>query len=1062
MTRYISFALVVVVFVLPEIFVQVARAQAFETVELPYAIVYVQCPRTEGFDVSAEVRVGGERVTRTRSFNVADSPDRLPEVTRFFGGFQARCDLILRHPDGSEETLFECAESPDDDACSAMDPAVSFDGRQIAFSVFRGRARRSVQNVDATFFDPAAASESIPVTWPNTHLGARGAHLLVYDLESRTTREVTTYQAGIWDSGPAWLSTGRLAFTSTRNNVYQTLTHGESGRASQLHTVDPDGENIEVASHHGLAAEQHPYQLRDGRVAYSAWQVFGMLPFRKNNGSIRAAGSTDNLFHLYVQSPDGAEPFALYGQHTGSGPQMSHNAAHFLTQSGDGWVWTGEYYRANNNGLANILGFEPPPEGQEGYGYHELEALPVPYWERARYLYHPRNSMIVAPWSSPGNDLPAPAAEPAFMHPNYDDPIRRVGKIGFPAAVPEGLLLSWGLGACHIRTLARDAIPSASGGTDNPSCDVGIYRATSLPVGSPHDLERVVDRREFHEFMVRPVIPYRELFGVEQPDIIERAEVRYRNTPGLPPGTPFGMLGAASLIHRETAHHSIGSEGVRETRFSFQSHTQLAQRGGDLIDYEDDEICGVRILGVMPNDDEVEEEGNGSRLGERVVVLGEVPARHRDEAGAPILDAMGNPDTSFLLRMPANMPYLMQSVDCDGRALATDQVWQSVRPGERKTCGGCHVHSQESMPFEGTVADSIDFPVAELGEGVVPLMDGLDADGDPIVREVPGQGLAVELRRDVMPILERRCARCHSESDPAGDLRLDDASAVARCVFGDPSQTCVPEARRVAGPRDNRLNWPNYSRYARFMNARGSLLYWKAVNARTDGITDELRDSDIDFGADHPTDITSEELDTLAMWIELGGPAGERYLVDSQPPTLNVFGEVSDEGAVTGFRIGTTDLGSGVDPDSLELCELAGDECAGTWTPTADPHGVVEFPLPAPVSDQTTRFQFTVRDQAGNQRRMVRNVRWFVQLSQAWGLSETPPPLPGVDAGPNDGGVGVVDASGPTSPGPTAGMGCSCRVAPSPSSMWSATWMGLGALVWLRRRRRFGVGAARD
>ncbi len=107
MTRYISFALVAVVFVLPEIFVQAARAQAFETVELPYAIVYVQCPRTEGFDVSAEVSVGGERVTRTRSFNVADSPDRLPEVTRFFGGFQARCDLVLRHPDGSDQCADE-------------------------------------------------------------------------------------------------------------------------------------------------------------------------------------------------------------------------------------------------------------------------------------------------------------------------------------------------------------------------------------------------------------------------------------------------------------------------------------------------------------------------------------------------------------------------------------------------------------------------------------------------------------------------------------------------------------------------------------------------------------------------------------------------------------------------------------------------------------------------------------------------------------------------------------------------------------------------------------------
>lgn len=1030
-----------------------ASAQAYPVVSLDYPIVYVRCPRSQEWTATAEVTVGGERVMRSRTFDVTDGPDRMPEVTRFYGGFQAGCDLMLRHPGGDEEVIYDCGSRPEEDACSAMDPAVSFDGARIAFAVFHGRVTRARQNTDSTLFDPAADPEPVPVTWPNPLLRASGAHMLVYDVESRETAEITPYTEGIWDSGPAWLSTGRIAFTSNRQHVFRTLIHG-SDPASQIYTVDPDGENIEVASHHSLGAEQHPYQLRDGRVAYSSWQLFGMLPYRTSNGGTRNAGSTPNKFHLYVQSPDGAEPFALYGQH-GTNPNMASVAAHFLTQDGTGRVWGGVYYRANNNGLANIHGLMPPPEGQEGYGPHELEALPVPYWERSRYLYYPRDAMIIAPWSAGGSDLNAPVAEPPFEHPNYADPLRNVGKLGFPASVPEGMLLSWGLGRCHIRTLARAAIPADSAsGVDNPACDLGIYRTRAVPSTSPADLERVVDSREYHEIFAKPVIPYSDLFGVEQPDVIERAEIRYRGTPGLEPGSPFGMLGASSLIYRETGHHSIGRDGVVPIPFAFQSHSQLARVGGDLIRYDDDEICGVRILGVMPNREEDEREGNGSRLGERVVILGEVPARHR-EGGAPIIDSMGNPDTSFLLRMPANMPYLMQSVDCDGRALSTDQVWQSVRPGEKKVCGGCHVHSQESMPFEGTVASRDDFVPARLGEGYVPLMDGLDADGDVVVREVEGQGLAVQLERDVMPILERRCASCHGETDPAGGLRLDDADEVVRCVFRDADQSCVPEARRVPGAREGRstLDWPNYSYYARFMNARGSLLYWKATNRRTDGIADDERESDIDFGADHPTEITPEELDTLAMWIELGGPVGPRYLHDTQPPTLNVFGQV-EGGALVSFRLGTTDLGTGVDVSSLSVCQLEGDGCAWTETPEAAPHGIVDLSLPAPVTEPSTRFRFTVLDAAGNERTFVRNARWFFALAIGWEDGMVPP-LPGPDGGAP---VPRTDGSLPGADGGTGEetvMGdCACRAAPGKPSRWPVG-LALGSvLLALRTRRR--------
>ena len=54
------------------------------------------------------------------------------------------------------------------------------------------------------------------------------------------------------------------------------------------------------------------------------------------------------------------------------------------------------------------------------------------------------------------------------------------------------------------------------------------------------------------------------------------------------------------------------------------------------------------------------------------------------------------------------------------------------------------------------------------------------------------------------------------------------------------------------------------------MFARESLLYWKAANQRTDGRSDSTYDDDIDFGADHPTGVTEEELAIIAAWLDSG------------------------------------------------------------------------------------------------------------------------------------------------------------------------------------------------
>lgn len=1021
-------------------------------------MVYTRCARTDASqEISGEVTVGGTSRMASRTLTGWDVYDVLPDVTHFLGGFSAPCDLVLRETSGEERVLYDCAStSTRDSGCAAMDPAVSFDATTIAFTVFRGRLEDITEAIGAQALDPDAES-GVVGRFPTggLRMATESAQIHLVDVATGALTELPFVEGQI-DAGPAFLPNGRLMFTSTREVtrttiVFRTGTNGSRG--ARLFTMDADGRNLDLASPDSLSIEEHPFVLADGRVAYSSWQNGMGLPFRHTNGSIGGFSTLGNFFHIYTRDPDGSHPFAFYGQHSGDHSHTTslghdHKAAHFLTQAGDGRVWFADYYRGNNNGLGAVVGVMPEPEGQEGYGPAEAETLGD--------LFAPRDAITAAPWSTSADQMAGPHdGETPLTHPEYADPLPFRGKVGHPAATPGGdLLLVWGRGPCStvasnriFDALGRERPPLTSGsgqgtavnvlttlGMDVPGCDAGIYRTTRIPSQSPADLERVVDSRQWHELQPRAVVPYAEIHGIERPATRPRSDLADSH-PMLEVGTPFGLLGAASILDRET--HPRG--GIH-----FGGEHQFHLQGTDTIDYTDDELCGVRIIGVMPNRGRDAYREIANTAGERLAILGEIPVRNVDASGAPRMDPSGHPDTSFLVRFPAEMPYFMQGVDCEGRTLNTDQTWQSLRPGEVKTCGGCHVHSRESrVSFAETWAADPAYEVHRLGEGRVPLLGA-----EP--REVEGYGLQVDLTRDIMPIFERRCVSCHGGDTPDAGLALNvpgtETGSTWHCLVRDHVQSCVPEPlrwRRADG--NTALRRPQLSRYLRAFNARGSLLYWKAANERTDNRTDDLfdesspdEDRDVDFGADHPTDITPEELGLLARWIELGAAGGPMEIRDTQRPTLTLAATVSGE-AVSTLHVGTADLGSGIAPGTLELCLLdATGECADVLGGVAEMHGVLSVTLDAPLADPDQEVRARVEDLAGNVSVLQRTVGY---------LLDAPPPPPPVSR--TDG--SAPGADGGTS-GPTDVTGdCGCRAAGGRSA-WPLGALALLALLWARRR----------
>jgi len=371
-------------------------------------------------------------------------------------------------------------------------------------------------------------------------------------------------------------------------------------------------------------------------------------------------------------------------------------------------------------------------------------------------------------------------------------------------------------------------------------------------------------------------------------------------------------------------------------------------------------------------------------VGERVVILGEFPVRKADAGGRPVLDTTGVPDTSFKVRFPANTPYLMQGVDCLGRTLNTDMTWQSLRAGEVKTCNGCHVHGKPGLPFAGTAAARPGFRPAALGEGTVPLLAG-GRGASVQVEQKPGWGVQYEWGRDVFPILQRRCVSCHAGASAAAGLVLDapgtgDGSTYYRLVV-DRSQRHVPADRKYPQP----IRKPQLTKYVRMLTARGSLLYWKALNQRVDGRTDDQYGpsspkgwEDVDFGPSHPTGITAEELAVLARWLETGTAAEAGALIDTTPPALTLAARAEGQ-AVTALLVGTADVGSGIEPGSLEVCVLGADgRCAQTLTARAEAAGVTTVALPRPLTDAGAEVRARVRDRAGNVTEVRRTVAWLL------------------------------------------------------------------------------------
>jgi hypothetical protein len=110
-------------------------------------------------------------------------------------------------------------------------------------------------------------------------------------------------------------------------------------------------------------------------------------------------------------------------------------------------------------------------------------------------------------------------------------------------------------------------------------------------------------------------------------------------------------------------------------------------------------------------------------------------------------DATVHADGSAFFTVPARLPVYFQALDDKNRALQTMRSWSTLQPGESQSCTGCHEHKNTAPPLTRS-GPSLAFQA-----------------GPQALEGFYGPPRGFSFAREIQPILDRHCVRCHNARD---------------------------------------------------------------------------------------------------------------------------------------------------------------------------------------------------------------------------------------------------------------------------------------------------------
>lgn len=577
----------------------------------------------------------------------------------------------------------------------ASDPEVSYDGKKIVFSM-----RCPSSNTSTIGGQPACTGRWNIWEYDMSEGGFTGG----------TFRRLTSSTEDD-DVDPAYLPAGRgFVFASNRQTKskldqglgrqYFALDEYERERVLNLHTMDADGHNITQISFN-QSHDRNPVVRPNGDIMFSRWDHVGQR----------------NHFKVFRVKPDGTDLFVLYGAHS-TGNSFLHprdmdpsgRHAGFLTsdlmpldgtREGGALVLVDAANYSEENTPANA---GVPTQG--GQAYPTTKALsigrtfspsgrvttPYPLWDgtdRILVAYRPcevtKNGAVV-PCASLTPDEVARITQDGRTNAEIEaDPI----KDNAPAAYSIHMFDPANPDAWRIVA----APPPGFMYTD----PVALLPRTEPNAVEPTSVDATLAAQNKGLLEVRSVYDTDGLGRMGDP-MLTAADLPAGCTTAIAKTTPSDPLDTRAKVAdiKRIKDPADPAYGCAPARF----------------------IRAVRALAPPTSS-----MGVGSAIGDTELepqqILGYAPIE---------------PDGSFKLAVPADTPIALAVIDAKGRAFQTHTNWIQVRPGERRTCDGCHSPRRGGALNSGAIVNTIpDALVAALagahqsGETMAATRTRLDA-----------------------------------------------------------------------------------------------------------------------------------------------------------------------------------------------------------------------------------------------------------------------------------------------------------------------------------------------
>ena len=549
----------------------------------------------------------------------------------------------------------------------ASDPEVSYDAKKVIFSM-----RCPTSNTSTSDGQPACTGHWNIWEYDMTDSG----------LTNGKFRRLTSSNQHD-DVDPAYLPAGRgFVFASNRQakssqnqalgRSYFALDEYERERVLNLHTMDATGANIQQITFN-QSHDRNPVVRPNGDIMFARWEHV----------------ADRNRFAIFRVKPDGTDMFVLYGaQSPGNsflhprdmdpnGPYKGYLASSLMplsrTQEGGALMFIDAQNYSEQNTPANST--IPAQGGQKQVTAQALNSgggismagrvtTPYPLWDgtnRVLLSYRPcqvtRNDVIVS----------CASLTPAELAILNDDNMLAADAAAAP--VKDNVAAAYGIYMFDPvkQTWLSVAAPPPGFMLTDP---VPIQTRPEPNATEPTSVDAALAAQNMALIEVR---------SVYDTDGLQRMGEQMLTAADLPAGCARGI---AMTTPTETL----------DTRPQVANLTAIKDPANPAYGCAPARFVRATRAVAPPS----------SSMGVRSAI-GETDFEMQQILGY----AQVEPDGSFKLQVPADVPLALAIIDEKGRAFQTHTNWIQVRPGERRTCDGCHSPRRGAALNSGSVVNTM-------------------------------------------------------------------------------------------------------------------------------------------------------------------------------------------------------------------------------------------------------------------------------------------------------------------------------------------------------------------